>query len=513
MKHAFTHGLLLTAACALTLTFLACENKLPLPSARSGDVRASADELVQTDLVATSQLDGGTHSYTATLPPTAGVGTITQTLEATWDWMLHSPSAPPIHPQGWSIDYYAGGTKLTSAPTTPSGWASVSRIVSTGSTTVDGLDGERQVLLSTISAPPVVVASSFSSGSVGDGWDVFFDPAYTKVFNIHHHSGPATVMCRKLVDGTACPGFPIDLTKTANRSTGKIDAESNTLWQPTVASGSLAWDCVDLTGSTRCAIPVVQSSITTTSGGEDYDNHVDPVVIGRKMYAIGYASDNTTRITCLDMATRAECPGVRLPQNGTAYGAGLEAVGTRLYVLPGSGASLDCYDSTTWTRCPGSWPQTVENSPVWGVRGADGVVHNVCANGRCFALDGSAHTLPPNFITALEADPVQEFIGKATSLGTKAAWTTNGGTVICWDMLTDARCSAAFPLPVDVVYAPTLDPENPDCLWTNGDDGVIRNYKISTGAPGCSGGPPRISFKATVAIPRLGCDPSSRGHQ
>lgn len=520
-RHALPGAARAASLCALLLS-LACSDSgmLGLPGAQPGAVGTSEQEAVQTDLVATSTFSGGVHSYEATLPPAAVVGTISQTLEARWNSNLHSLNQAPTFPQGWSIDYYAGATLLPGEPATPSEWAQVSRIVSTGSLRVEALDGERQAIISTVDAPPAVVAPTFSGGSAGDGWDLFFDPAYTKVFNIHHHNSPATLMCRMLADSSVCPGYPIALTQTGHRSTGRIDAVSNKLWQPTVTTdGQLAWDCVDLNTSARCATPVVLSEHAAISNY--YNNHVDPVVIGRKMYAIGYASGSVTRITCLDMATGTECPGMALPQNGTYEHAGIDAVGTRLYVVPGASLNLDCYDSTTWTRCPGSWPQTVSGSgsPVWAVRSADGVIRNVCANNNCFALDGTAHTLPPNFAAYLAANPVQGFgidslqVGSAYSRATKAAWSTTGRTATCWDMAADALCAPAFPISISAHYTTVLDPEDPDCLWTNGDDGVIRNFKISTGAPGCGGGPPRISFKAAVSIPRLSCDPESRVYQ
>ncbi len=485
-----------------------------------GATVTSEQGAVQTDLVATDTLNGGVHSYTATLPPAAVVGTISQTLEARWNANLHSMRQAPTYPQGWSIEYYAGATRLPREPSTPAEWTPVSRIVTTGSFTVEALDGERQALISTVNAPPAVVASSFSGGSAGDGWDLFFDPAYTKVFNIHHHNGPATVMCRNLADSTVCPGFPMQLTQTGHRSTGRIDAPTNKLWQPTVTTTSqLAWDCVDLTTATRCTTPVVLSQHAAINN--NYNAHVDPVVIGRKMYAIGYAAGSVTRITCLDMATGTECPGMALPQNGAYEHAGIAAMGTRLYVVPGYSMSLDCYESTTWTRCPGSWPQAVSTSgsPVWAVRSADGVVRNICANTHCFAVDGSSHTLPPGFIAHLAANPIVGFnytpiqVGNGSSVGTKAAWSTTPYRTTCWDMATDTKCADAFPINVPSIYTTVLDPENPDCLWTNGDDGIIRNWRISTGTAGCGGGPPRISFKAAVSIPRLSCDPASRVYQ
>jgi MYXO-CTERM domain-containing protein len=506
------------AGIGALLLSLACNDntRSELPVTEPRVARTSEQAALQTDLTATQTASGGTLSYVATLPPAAVVGTISQTIEARWNSNLHSIRQAPIYPQGWSIDYYAGGTKLAAAPATPAQWAQVSRIVTTGSLNVEAVDGDRQALISTVSAPPAVVAPTFSGGSAGDGWDVIFDAAYTQVYNIHHHNGPATVMCRKLADSTACPGFPMQLTQTSHRSTGRIDEVSNKLWQPTVTTGGqLAWDCVDLTTAARCATPVVLSE--HAAANTSYNNHVDPVVIGRKMYAIGFAS--ITRITCLDMSTGTECPGMALPQNGGVTHAGIAAVGTRLYVLPGYSLNLDCYDSTTWTRCPGSWPQPVTSGPVWPARSADGVIRNICTNNQCFALDGTAHTLPPNFAAYLAANPVLGFnytqfqVGSASSLGTRSAWSIAPYRATCWDMATDALCSPGFPINVPSIYTTVLDPQDPDCLWTNGDDGVIRNWKISTATQGCGGGPPRISFKAAVSIPRLSCDPESRVYQ
>jgi uncharacterized protein (TIGR03382 family) len=384
-------------------------------------------------------------------------------------------------------------------------------VVAHGSFLVDDVEGERQAIISNVSTSLKMVASSFPSVSEGDGWDVFFDPAYTRIFNIHHHNNPATVMCRMLADGTPCPGFPIPLTQTSLFSTGRIDAASNKLWQPTVttdaANAELAWDCVDLTNAARCATPMVISRYAAS--GADHDNHMNPVVIGRKMYALGSARDGVARITCLDMATGAECAGVELPESGVFYQGGMAAVGSRLYVLPGLNKHLDCYDSTTWQRCAGAWPKAVTVGPVWAVNGADGIVHNVCASNQCFGLDGSAHTLPSRFAESIAAYPPEE---SATSLGTRAAW-RRGNAAFCWDMAADDWCSRGFPIGVGQFYTATLDPELPDCLWTNSHDGVIRSWDIRTGTQDCTKGVRHLTFKASTGIPRLSCDPASRIYQ
>jgi MYXO-CTERM domain-containing protein len=500
------------ASLCTLLVSLACTNteRPGLPEVQPGAVSVLEQGAVQTELAVTSSSTGRGFSYSATLPPAAVVGTISQTLEASWNPNRLGLSQAPIVPQGWSLTYYAGSTQLPGEPVTASQWAQVSRVVTTGALNVEALDGERQALISNVTAPVAQVASSFSGGSAGDGWDVFFDPGYTRIFNIHHHNSPSSVMCRMLADGSTCPGFPIELTQTSFRSTGRIHAESNKLWQPTITSGArLGWDCVDLTTAARCATPTVLS--IHQANDNSYNNHTDPVVIGRKMYALGYVSGGT-RITCLDMVTGVECAGMALPQNGGFSNAGIEAVGNKLYVLPGANLNLDCYDSTTWTRCAGSWPRPAASGPVWAVRSGDGVVRNVCANSQCFSLDGSAHSLPPNFAAYLAVQPVQAVLGSASSLRNKAAWSI-GGRTTCWDMTTDQKCADPFPINVNNIYATVLDPDDPDCLWTNGDDGVIRNFKISTGAPGCGGGPAQIRFRASTAIPRLSCDPESRVYQ
>ena len=492
---------------------LACSdsNRRGLPGAQSDAAHASEQGLLQQDLVVTETVNGSSHSFMATLPPAVVVGTISQTLEASWNPNLLGIHQAPSYPQGWSIEYYAGSTRLAREPTTASEWAQVSRVVTTGTTLVEALDGERQALISTVSSLFTLpeVFFTFSGDSAGDGWDVFFDPTHTRVFNIHHHSEPATVMCRNLADASTCPGFPIELTQTSNLSTGRIDAVSNKLWQPTVTrlDARLAWDCVDLTTAARCATPVVLSQYTAAS--DHYDNHMHPVVIGRKMYSLGLASGGISRITCLNMATGTECAGVAMTQSSGLFHAGIATMENKIYVLPGLNQRLDCYDSTTWTRCAGSWPKEVSKGPVWTGPSADSLVNHVCASSQCFGLDGSTDTLPPNFTAYLAANPPEY---SATSLGTKAAWNSRQ-QAYCWDMATHAKCADAFPLTVNQLYTTILDPASPDCLWTNSHDGIIRSWSTRTGTLGCTREVPHIRFKAETGIPRLGCDPASRVYQ
>ncbi|WP_143177634.1 hypothetical protein [Cystobacter ferrugineus] len=542
------------ASLWVLLSALACgdSGKSGPADARPVAPRATAQKIAPTDLTASATTTSPTFSsYIATLPPATVTASVTQTLEANWDPSLQSLNYPPIYPQGWAIEYYAGSTKLATTPTTTSEWAQVSRVraVSSVPLDVEGVDGERQAIVARSKAPRVTVRERYPlpSGVKGDGWDVLFDPAYTRFYNVHHHNNLNQMLCRELATGNLCPGFPINLTQTSIRSTGFIDAASNKFWQPTVTDVQpfkLAWDCVDLTNGTRCARPVVLSELTAAHikkpdasnsdlKNNNYNDHIDPVVIGRKMYAIGFASDNRTFITCLDMATGTECPGkdLGLPRLGNANQSGLAAVGNQLYVVPGRGFNLDCYDSTTWNRCSGTWPQpvsSISSSPVWAVPGANGEIQHVCANNVCFKLDGSPHSLPPGFAAEIQAHRVLGNLnedvqnGGASSYGSKVAWaygitapaSERASKAMCWDMATDAKCGAGFPITVPVLYTTIFDPENPDCLWTNTDNGEINSWRISTGTKGCTtAGATRISFKTPVSVPRLSCDPESRVYQ
>ncbi|MBL8787415.1 MAG: hypothetical protein JNJ59_21105, partial [Deltaproteobacteria bacterium] len=223
--------------------------------------------------------------------------------------------------------------------------------------------------------------------------------------------------------------------------------------------------------------------------------------------------------------------GFQLTESFSFSGAGLDAVGTKLYALPRESGKLDCFDTAVVdgsgnpTRCAGPWPvQTQSTGRVLGVPSADGVIRSVCADWQCFTLAGEPitvanagpNTLPagylqyhPNHRAGALSSNYPQYAGAARS-GPRIAWACDSSWVCCWDMSTDSTCSPAWPKSAYPLYAPTFDPEDDNCIWTNGDDGVIRNYRIDTGEQGCSGGPPKIQFKASVSIPRLGCDETSR---
>ena len=99
----------------------------------------------------------GRRSYIATLPPLPVTGNVSQRLEASWDPSYLVLKDAPVIPQYWNITYYEGSTVLNPPPTTLSDWARVSRMVATTDSdlTSEGLDGERQAIVSRIPTDPV----------------------------------------------------------------------------------------------------------------------------------------------------------------------------------------------------------------------------------------------------------------------------------------------------------------------------------------------------------------------
>ncbi|MFY0575666.1 hypothetical protein ACN28S_16035 [Cystobacter fuscus] len=162
---------------------------------------------------------------------------------------------------------------------------------------------------------------------------------------------------------------------------------------------------------------------------------------------------------------------------------------------------------------------------MWAVPDANGDLQHICANNVCFKLDGSPPSLPAGFAAEIQAHRVLGNLnedvqnGGASSFGSRVAWaygitapaSARSSKAMCWDMATDEKCGANFPVTVPVLYTTIFDPENPDCMWTNTDNGEINTWQVSTGIKGCNiAGATRFSFKTPVSVPRLSCDPESR---
>lgn len=480
----------------------------------------TAGETVDLTVSTLTPTGGQTVNFVAKAPVIADPALIAQTVEGQWDSHFALSSAPTI-PEGWVATYFAGLTQLNSAPTTSQVWGTVTRVVATGNYQSDGSLNGNQIVLGTTSAAAPPAASSFSGGSAGDGWNVFFSPDRTKVYNVHHHDGPATVMCRNASDGSTCnngSGWPFALYHTSNRSTGWVDPTNLHMWHETFSNAGgypVGWQCVDTSVSppVACATPFVTA--VANGNSYDYNVHIDLQNIGRELYSMTYL--NGGGLTCLNLDGNG---GAGAPCAGQPYAgfggtditsSGLRAINGKIYVIVNG--SIKCFDPQTKAACTNmSWPKAGVYQPILPVPSADGVVRNLCSNASCYALDGSAHTLPAGFVSYINAHQPNSCCGAVYSGvdygGTRAFWPYNGTSFDCYDIATNAACPG-FPIAVTRPYSPVVDPLNANCLWTNGDDGVIRTWNIPNGAPGCTSPPPLSSFKAALAVPRLACGAGS----
>lgn len=133
---------------------------------------------------------GSTVDLTASMP-VVSAGSTTQTLTQTIDpTKVKLTGASDItYPAGWTLSYSTDGTIFSStAPTTTNGWAAVTAVRATGSLESSGASNGFQVASRTATGTARSIApSSITIVGTGDGYQAFFDPGRTRVFNVFHH--------------------------------------------------------------------------------------------------------------------------------------------------------------------------------------------------------------------------------------------------------------------------------------------------------------------------------------
>ena len=134
--------------------------------------------------------------------PVSDAGTVTQEIVQTIDQTkVKLTSVDDItYPAGWTLSFSTDGTTFTTTtPTTLVGWAAVRAVKAAGSIVSEGASGTgKQIATRTSSGVAFASGSIPSGGASGDGWDVFFDPAYKRVFNRWHHDFSIKIDCHWL---------------------------------------------------------------------------------------------------------------------------------------------------------------------------------------------------------------------------------------------------------------------------------------------------------------------------
>lgn len=432
-------------------------------------------------------------------------------------------TSPGLSPQ---FSTNGGTTYTTSEP--PSG---VNAVGATG-VSVDGSTGAQG-----FSAAPT--SGFVSSAGGGDGFEALFIGA--NVYNIHHHTaGGPQVDCHVKATGARCAGgYPAYVSATAGAPIGTGTNTLFTAQQPdaaisgtkiyfpaSIAGGtSVGAGCVDVATNASCGY--TQLGVAQDAGFANLPPIDGGAQIGSRYFMLG----DQAQIYCLDTTTQSACPGYPLvgvadpgSGNNVTYASDLQTFGDGRYVFgvvtrANSTHDVVCIDASTNAVCPGfpkvGAPGTFAgggpyNSVPVPILDAGANVIGVCVGTAadnashpfsCFNLAG-APVATPFSITQTTGTGVNWIdFGSVLRIGAKLyfAETTPGGvsTYTCWDYATAAPCAGFVPASTGVaVYAYTLrqDPQNPDCVWEEGDADRFEVFSATIGGTTCNESPAAVDL-------------------
>ena len=237
--------------------------------------------------------------------------------------------------------------------------------------------------------------------------------------------------------------------------------------------------------------------------------------VGDKVFAQSTAAGS---LLCLDMSAAG---GSGAPCSGQPYTpAGLNPAhlpdlslgneGGKVYMSAGTQAT--CLDPVTGAICAGSWPVAIAGPStfVYAQPDAAGAVVAMCFLGHdgettaCVSPSGGTSPVDRSLAASLKVSPwgfASVYPKNPVTVGSKVltvqgAWGYGAASAVCHDVATDAEC-AGWPQISPFAYTLDLDPYDANCVWTNGDDGVIRSFTISVARPGCA-----PTSTQTVPLPR-----------
>jgi len=215
------------------------------PASALDNMTLVVDYTPDSPTVANSVTPGNKIDLTATAPVAVAGTTQQEIIQDIGSQLRLSSTTDIIAPAGWVISYSTDGTTwTTTAPTTAAGWNAVTKIKASGLLVSEGADSNGRQIASTDANAGQPTTGQFptTSGSSGDGWDVFFDDG-GRLYNVWHHNGGGSnqSMDCYLRSGVRCNGtWPYLLTSgsftfhTNEQSTGVYDPIEKEIWFPTV---------------------------------------------------------------------------------------------------------------------------------------------------------------------------------------------------------------------------------------------------------------------------------------
>lgn len=418
-------------------------------------------------------------------------------------------------PEGWTL-YYSINNGSSWVTTEPSPASAVTDIKATATSVAAGaITGYSQQYSTETSA--AVPSSTFSTSTGGDGWGVTFYDNY--IFNIYHHSDYTRLDCHLRTTGARCTGYTKDITTVENgvtvnyrasmRSDAWVDADTAKLYAftsptagPNVNRAGVI--CVDIRSTpTSCGfIP-----LTTDNTVNNYGHLSDSVSVGRRMFSAETAGTNS--LVCFDAVTNGQCANSPISlagSSGTSWGTGgihLETIGTKVFAR--TSTNMYCFNASDLSVCSGSWPATVTTNttdPQTAVHtDSSGNPDGVCSRSQCFNLSGVSQSWVNPF-DVVGAQVNQWAYVTATTIG--RTFSSNASRMVCFDYSTNQACAGFTSPSWGQLYSIFVDPENPSCLWTNSDEGALKNLDAVTGALGCSSNPV-ITLQPSQFAPRYAC--------
>lgn len=515
----------------------------------------------------------GGSSFTVTSGvPVAAPGTVSQSITMAFDPARAQVTSASgiVAPTGWTLTYSTDGTTFGSAPQTQQGWAAVRAVRATGSIQSGGDSNGLQIATGAgLATPPP--SGVFNSGGGGDGWDVAFDEQ-GNVYNTFHHDGywgsgfiTPGLHCHTRTGATCGPGWPFDL-RIPNGVTGPdgisgqpwyhtndqamqwVDVMNNRVWIPTnlndgTAASGTGFVCVDVSnlsvGPAWCGGSIRNAFVKT-----------GPTLCNREC-TLGLAAANgrlfawdssTGNLMCVDVYVNrsgnlpgAPCANQPFAITGITSGSssnGYSLMEAQNLIWGSSNGKAMCFNPVSLAMCTGwsagsvaltgTFPNTMFDVPT-----STGTAGAVCfarydASRGCFTADGSSNSeltgghAGANFVTYLSTRVSTTIIPKnGVTTGTRIYWSDGawpgGGKIYCYDTsLSGGTGGACANWPVNVsAYTATIDSQNPNCIWTNTDNGTISTIDAITGQSACTTPPSVAEFSAPVIVPRLACTANS----
>ena len=365
------------AAFASVLTVIGVIGGAPLAQATAGITVTSS---------AASVAPGSTIDLTASAPiaqPGSTTQQITQIIDPTKVQL--TAVADITYPTGWALSYCSGSaTDCTNSanfsattPANAAAWAAVKAVRATGSVDSPTADPNGyQTARGTATGNGVSLApGAISASGNGDGYQAFFDPGHTRVFNVFHHkNGGGQLDCHIITNGATCTGFPFNIGAFETSQQSAAVVVNNKIWVQGYRTNSPSYDlgfyCVDIAAviSSGSAPSLCSTSfVTLASGASAVGNAGRLYWFSQSTGGSVWGSTSDVRlwgllagngnVTCLDTATAAPCTGMPAGGWDTLLDYGANGEGNS-----GIGGAIQAWDGKLYVKGTKSgYPTTAEN--------------------------------------------------------------------------------------------------------------------------------------------------------